>query len=116
MPSPRTDRKTLVIDLDGTICSQESSDRYAQARPQAEVIRRVNQLWTEGWDVVIYTARGMSTYGDASVANSAHREMTERWLEENRVCYTRLVFGKPAGDVYVDDKGRSIDDFTAGKV
>lgn len=113
MQSQTSDRKTLVIDLDGTLCEQMDSDNYHNAEPKRDVIRVVNQLWTEGWIVVIFTARGMKTcHGDAKLARDKHYTSTVKWLEQNRVCYSRLEFGKPAGDLYVDDKGMSIDDFT----
>jgi len=37
--------------------------------------------------------------------------MTEKWLKDNRVCYDELIFGKPAADVYVDDKAVLPEDF-----
>lgn len=55
--------------------------------------------------MTIFTARGMNTCnGDVFRVEDAYREMTEKWLRDNRVCYHDLRFGKPAGDLYVDDK------------
>lgn len=107
------DRKKLVIDLDGTICTQQSSETYHLAQPIREVIWKVNKLWQEGWDVLIYTARGMNTcLGNVPEIEHRYRLMTEKWLLDNRVCYTQLKFGKPPGDVYVDDKALRPDEFT----
>ncbi len=100
-----TKSKKLVVDLDGTICSQEKTGSYHQAMPMMDVIRRVNDLWTQGWDITVFTARGMQTCkGDVQEIEKEYRKMTEKWLKDNRVCYHRLLFGKPDADFYVDDK------------
>jgi capsule biosynthesis phosphatase len=111
-----TSKKALVIDLDGTICSQEDSGEYHRAYPVLKVIFKVNELWTRGWDIIIYTARGMKTFdGDVKKIEDVYREETEKWLKDNRVMYTKLIFGKPSGDVYVDDKGKTINEFVYGR-
>lgn len=102
----------LVIDLDGTLCSQEKSGTYHLAKPKMDVIHKVNSLWTDGWSVTIHTARGMETCeGDIRKIEETYRKMTEEWLKENRVCYDELVFGKPSGTYYVDDKNLTIEWF-----
>jgi capsule biosynthesis phosphatase len=101
-------KKTLVVDLDGTLCTQEKTGTYHLAKPRLDVIKKVNELWTEGWKIIIFTARGMNTFdGDVYKIEESYREMTEKWLKDNRVCYDQLRFGKPAADAYIDDKGMS---------
>lgn len=96
------------------MCTQESSGTYHLAKPKTETIKRVNELWTEGWKVTIFTARGMNTCdGDVAEIELRYREMTEKWLKDNRVMYDNLIFGKPAADIYVDDKGLGPDIFTS---
>lgn len=108
-------RKTLVIDMDGTICTQVEREDYEKAEPRLEVIRKVNQLWMDGWDVIVFTARGMTSLrGDVGAIEQKYRKMTEEWLDNHRVCYTKVIFGKPSADVYVDDKGQSIEEFVRG--
>lgn len=104
--------KKLVLDLDNTLCSQEHSDTYAFAAPRKEVILSVNQFHRQGGFVVIHTARGMETFGgDVPLIEKRYRVMTENWLQNAGVEYDQLIFGKPSGDYYVDDKGMSIEDF-----
>jgi len=101
----KTTQKRLVIDLDGTICSQEKTGKYHAALPKCEVIKKINELWTDGWEIVIFTARGMNTCdGDVDQIEKNYREMTQEWLKKNRVCYDKLVFGKLDADLFVDDK------------
>ncbi len=107
---------TYVFDLDGTICSQESSENYHKAVPITSVIEKMKLLSMRGHTIVIHTARGMKTYNENIVAIEAHlREMTVKWLDDNQVPYSRLLFGKPSGDFYVDDKGINAKDFSLVK-
>jgi capsule biosynthesis phosphatase len=81
---------------------------YHLATPNLDVIKKVNKLWTEGWEIVIFTARGMNTLnGNVDQVEDSYREITEKWLADNRVCYNELVFGKYSAEYYVDDKGLS---------
>ena len=102
------------MDLDGTVCTQENSDTYHLAKPLIQTVKKINCLYADGHRIVIFTARGMVTCdGDVSQIEGAYREMTEKWLNDNRVCYDELIFGKPAGDYYVDDKSLTPDKFVS---
>ena len=85
----------LVIDIDGTICSQEED--YNDAKPFRNRINTFNQLFNAGNEVVYFTARGTETGID-------WRELTEKQFKLWGVKYTKLMFGKPGADVYIDDK------------
>lgn len=103
---------TWVFDLDGTICTQEKSGEYHLASPIEKVVEKIRVLHVMGDRIVIYTARGMNTAGgDPTKIPIDLLIMTEKWLERHDVPYHQLVFGKPAGDVYVDDKGMNVNDF-----
>lgn len=108
-----SEQKLLVMDLDGTLCEQTSGgDAYWTAAPKQDVIDRVNQLREEGWHVTIHTARGMRTYnGDVTLIQVNLEAKTVDWLDRHKVRFDRLVFGKPAGDKYVDDRGLNPDEF-----
>lgn len=90
---------TLIFDIDGTICTQESD--YSKAKPIQEVIDKLNKKHEEGYKIVLFTARGTETGIDWSSVTAAQ-------LEEWGVQYDDLLFGKPAGLKYIDDKGVSI--------
>lgn len=110
--------KTIVIDLDGTLCGQTSGgDEYRWAMPKRAMIDKLWDYYEAGWQIIIHTARGMkSCDGDADFAENRYGEMTETWLWENEVPFSKLIFGKPAGDMYVDDKGVSIEGFLREEV
>jgi histidinol phosphatase-like enzyme len=96
-------RKTYVLDIDGTICSQDGSN-YESATPNDEVIRVANSLYEQGNEIIYFTARGSTTGID-------WREITEGQLNKWGAKYHKLQLGKPFGDFYIDDKGMSISDF-----
>ena len=93
-----------VFDLDGTICTQEKSGEYHLAKPIPEMVKKVNELYDSGDYIIIFTARGMNTYGNEYDARGAYDELTRDWLVDNGVRFHQLLFGKPAADYYVDDK------------
>ena len=91
------------FDIDGTIFHTSGSD-YPNSRPIAERIAVVNQLFDDGHEITLFTARGTTTGID-------WRELTENQLEQWGVRYHRLILGKPHADFYIDDKGLKDSDF-----
>ena len=91
------------FDIDGTLCTNTDGD-YANAEPFKEICDRVNQLFEEGHQIQLYTARGATTRID-------WRELTESQLEEWNVSYHALYLGKPTADVYIDDKAINVADW-----
>ena len=67
----------------------------------------------EGWHITIFTARGMSSLGNAWLAEMRYRAETEKWLADHGVLYNELLFGKPPADKYVDDRSQSIERFVS---
>lgn len=100
----------VVIDLDGTICTQEMPGEYHLAKPVNQVIMTLQALKDKhGAYIIIYTARGMKTFrGSLNKIIERYDLETRRWLEENKVPFDELVFGKPSGDVYIDDKALNV--------
>ena len=101
--------KRYVFDLDGVIAFtkqelqkswelarqnriEELQNLYRNATPNEEMIKTVNKLHELGHAIIIYTAR-----------HEEDRELTEEWLKKHGVKYDKIVFGKPHGDIYVDD-------------
>lgn len=84
-----------VIDIDGTICTQECN--YGEAKPFDKIVKRINMLYDEGHIIWLFTARGTDTSIDWS-------ELTVSQLADWGLKYHRLLFGKPSADKYVDDK------------
>lgn len=102
-----------VFDIDGTICDNTESD-YENSTPLLDRIQRVNQLYDEGNTIIFQTARGMGrSDNSAAFAYAKFFKLTESQLKQWGVKYHSLFLGKPAGDVYIDDKGIKDEDFFA---
>jgi hypothetical protein len=102
-----------VFDIDGTICINSNSE-YEKSVPLQDRIDKINQIFDDGHTVIFQTARGMGRSGNsAAYANKAFYEFTKKQLDSWGVKYHSLFLGKPAGDVYVDDRGVSDENFFA---
>ena len=103
--------KTYVFDIDGTICTNTYGD-YEKAEPFVDRIKKINFLYEKGNTIILHTARGMGrTENNSKHAIRMFFDMTLDQVENWGVKYHRLILGKPAADVYVDDKGIKDEDF-----
>lgn len=92
----------IVVDIDGVIATVEGTNYY-DAIPIPENIEYFNKLYDKGNKIIYFTGRGSASKID-------YREMTEKQFEDWGVKYHELWFGKPGGDVYIDDKALNIKD------
>lgn len=90
-------RKTLYVDIDGTICTITPDANYANAEPIPHNIEVINDFYKQGCRVIYWTARGTETGID-------WRPVTIGQFERWGVLYHGLEFGKPAYDLLIDDK------------
>lgn len=89
--------KTFWFDVDGVIFVDRNRADYATVKPIKENIELINAIKLLGNTVILFTARGYKTGID-------WREVTEKQLQEHKVLYDELLFGKPACDYCVDDR------------
>ncbi len=102
---------TFVFDIDGTICTKTSSN-YGFAIPYTERIKKINQLYDEGNTIIFQTARGMGRSNNSvTFAKKNFYKITKKQLEDWGVKYHALFLGKPAGDIYIDDKAIEDNEF-----
>tara|TARA_R110000822_G_scaffold95140_2_gene217752 strand:+ start:5764 stop:6153 length:390 start_codon:yes stop_codon:yes gene_type:complete len=104
--------KIIAFDLDDTLCYRETKkigiEKYYECKPIPEMIAVANSCYDDGASIIIYTARGMSTFGgDVSLIYSNLYELTSRQLKEWGVKYDQLVMGKLHYDLLIDDKVKS---------
>ena len=94
-----------VFDIDNTICKTENSD-YIQSAPYVDRIAEINELYYAGHTVIYQTARGMGRANNNVLESyKLFYDLTRRQLDSWGAKHHDLIMGKPAGDVYVDDKG-----------
>ena len=88
-----------VIDIDGTICNLTQGN-YIEALPIKNRIQKINKLYEEGNTIILYTARGMGRGDNPNL----FYDLTLQQLKDWKLKYHSLIMGKPSGDIYIDDK------------
>ncbi|MBL6873808.1 MAG: phosphoheptose isomerase [Flavobacteriales bacterium] len=84
--------KNYLIDIDGTICDDipnEEPERMVTAGLYPDALETLNKWYGEGHIITFFTSR-----------IEEHREVTEKWLNENGFKYHGLLMGKPRGGNY----------------
>jgi hypothetical protein len=104
-------QKTIAFDLDDVLCYRPSGyehlgpEKYDYCEPYIENIDLVNSLYSDGYKIVVYTARGMSQFnGNVIEIYSKLYNKTNRQLNSWGLKYHQLVMGKIHYDVLIDDK------------
>lgn len=83
----------MIIDMDGTICTEEKTYSRSLAKIKPGAKEYINKQYDDGHTIIIYSARSWQEF-----------EMTTEWLKVNDVFYHQLILGKPIGDVWIDDR------------
>ena len=100
----------IFVDIDYTICWNISvgggsiPPDYSNARPYPERIKKINGLFDNGHEIVYWTARGTMT-------GNNWFKLTQEQLNDWGCKYTELRMGKPAYDMFIDDKNISSEAF-----
>ncbi|WP_218314755.1 HAD hydrolase family protein [Halomonas sp. 18071143] len=99
--------KKLILDLDDTLCHTVSGD-YKNSKPNLDLIDVVRKYKSQGFEIVIATARNMRTYeGNVGKINANTLPIIIGWLDKYDVPYDEVIVGKPwcgTEGFYVDDK------------
>ena len=94
------------FDLDGTLCSQRKLD-YENAEPYKDRISFVNDLYNEGHEIIIETARG-----SGSTKGKNWDGVTKNQLDSWGLKYHKIRTGvKHSADFYIDDRAIHSDHF-----
>ena len=95
--------KRLIIDIDGTICTQ-TPGTYEEAKPIPEAVATVNKLYDEGHTIVFYTARYMHRCKDNIVeVYRKYYNTTLTQLQDWGLKFHELHMGKISGDYFIDN-------------
>ena len=85
-------KQTIIIDMDGTICSEEKTFEKSLAQPNLNAVANINKLF-ESYFIIIYTARGWLEFN-----------ITKKWLDDHNIKFDLLMCGKPIYDFWIDDR------------
>ena len=89
--------RTLCVDIDYTLCVSEAGD-YANAEPIPGAKEALDRLRGDGWVIVLHTGRHFNNW-----------QVTVDWLAAHGFEYDQIVFGKPPGRYYIDDRAIPFD-------
>jgi capsule biosynthesis phosphatase len=107
--------KKIVMDLDETISVKLDGKGYECASPQFDVISRMREYRSLGFQICIFTARNMRTYeGNIGMINLHTLPVIIDWLSKYDVPYDEILVGKPwcgHNGFYVDDRAVRPDEF-----
>ena len=96
----------IFVDIDNTICYYENKEdkNYKNAIPYIERIKNINKLYEKKNTIVYWTARG-------SMTGINWYQITKQQLDKWDCKYHELRMGKPAYDLYIDDKNINSEEF-----
>jgi capsule biosynthesis phosphatase len=107
-------KNKLVVDLDNTITVDDKRLDYP-LKPVNALIKETMDASNTKFDITIFTARNMRSFdGDLKKIHEHTKPIALKWLEENKIPYNDIIFGKPyCGEEghYIDDKNISVEEF-----
>jgi len=107
-------RKTLVVDIDGTLCKKPIMGDYSECIPINDICEKLRYHNSMGAYIILYTSRNMRSFkGNIGLINKHTSYVLINWLKKYDIPFDELYFGKPWGrDLsYIDDKSLSINNF-----
>ncbi len=84
---------TIMVDLDGVICTEERTFDRPLAEPLPGAREALEKLRADGHTIIIYTARGWAEF-----------RVTKAWLDQHAMPYDAIHMGKPIAHVWIDDR------------
>ncbi|WP_233623404.1 HAD family hydrolase [Citrobacter braakii] len=108
--------KSIVFDVDGTLCPIRKPDEdYSELEPFEEIISLLREYKSKGFYIILYSARNMNTFqGNVGRIAAVTGKQLMEWLERHDIPYDEMHLGKPwpgRGGFYVDDKSIRPDEF-----
>jgi capsule biosynthesis phosphatase len=99
--------KRLIVDLDDTISKTENGD-YFNSKPIMEMVDKLKEYSSLGFEIVIHSSRNMRTYeSNLGKINIHTLPNIIEWLNNNEVPFDEVYVGKPwcgFDGFYIDDK------------
>lgn len=92
-----------IVDIDGTICNTPSGN-YVNSKPILKNIKKINQLYEKGHEIIYWTARGGNSGIDWS-------DLTKHQLENWGCKFHELRMNKPVYDIWIDDKAINAEEY-----
>tara|TARA_B100000287_G_C20338345_1_gene664741 strand:- start:11 stop:328 length:318 start_codon:yes stop_codon:yes gene_type:complete len=92
----------IFVDIDETICTNDSDRDYSKAKPIRSNISKINKLFKKSHELTYWSARGSGTGID-------WYSITKAQFKKWGVKYHYLILGeKPVDDLLIDDRAINI--------
>lgn len=102
----------IYVDIDDTICyhtAEFDEERdYSHSKPHEDRIAKINKLFYEGNTIIYWTARGTMT--GINWFDTTYAQLCQ-WGAK----FHELRMGKPAYDLFIDDKNINSETYFASK-
>lgn len=109
--------KRLVLDLDGTLTIDEEGVSYQDKLPNPAVVERLRAYRSEGFTIVIASARNMRSFENSvGKINAFTLPVIIEWLQKHDIPFDEIHVGKPwcgTEGFYVDDRAIRPSEFCA---
>lgn len=86
--------KKLVVDIDGVLAIEDTNIPLIDRMVIRDAVDAIRILRQKGFKIILYTSRF-----------NYQKEETIKWLKKNKIEYDKIVFRKPRGLIYIDDRG-----------
>lgn len=93
----------LAFDIDDTITRWCHSRDYVNYEAIPGMVETINQLYDDGYYIILFTARGMTSVGPGRIATEIVPDLVKN-LNFIGLKYHELITHKPSYDLFVDDK------------
>lgn len=95
----------IYVDIDDTICHYTNPDlNYNNALPYKDRIDKINKLYDDGNTITYWTARGTKT--GINWFNITYNQLIKWGCK-----FHELRMGKPAYDLFIDDKNINSEEY-----
>lgn len=102
--------KRVVVDIDDTL-SFTTDRNFQNATPNIPLIKKLNEMYDGGWEVIFCTARGSLSCNNRKEAEDKYKNQILEWFNKHGVKYTNISFEKILATYYIDDKSITPEDF-----
>ena len=94
----------FCFDLDNVICITKKNN-YNSSKPNKKAINLINNLYTKGHYIKIFTARYMGrNKDDIKRANKQGYLKTLKQLKKWKIKFNKFSISKLSADIYIDDR------------
>ncbi len=96
----------IVVDLDNTLITYPTiSKEYSTCKEKKEITQWVREASSQGANIIVSTARKMETYnGSIGRVIKNNGQQILKQIEDLQLGENEVLFGKPIGDIYLDDR------------